>query len=203
MPWFFDASPFVTRNQCGPGWTPWLITVDQTAHLTIALTYMMIPIALGVLYVKKKTNFPGAYIFLLFIVYIVLCGLTHLSDMVVFSWAPYRLYALLDVLTAVASVAAAVNLPTIVRSLVQLPSHNHMHQINNQLQEEVLRRSQAARELAERIEKLRARVITLGGLLKSNSLKTLADLERTNQWIHERNEALQELTQMVSELEAL
>jgi hypothetical protein len=75
--------------------------------------------------------------------------------------------------------------------------------MNNQLQEDVLRRSQAARELAERNERLRARVITLEGLLKSNSLKTLADLERTNQWISEWNVAMQELTQILSELEPL
>jgi hypothetical protein len=139
----------------------------------------------------------------LFITFILLCGLTHLADVIVFSWAPYRLFAALSGATAIASAITAYHLPLVVRTLVRLPSREKVHQINNQLQEEVLRRTLAERELARRNDLLKARVSTLEDLLKANAEKTLEDLRRTNQWIHERNLAMQELHKMLSELEAI
>jgi hypothetical protein len=91
----------------------------------------------------------------------------------------------------------------VVRNLVKLPSREYVHKINDRLQSEVLLRTRAEQELACRNDKLRERVKTLENLLRSNSIETLDGLRRTNQWIHERNAAMEELNKMVSEWEAI
>jgi two-component system, sensor histidine kinase len=201
--WLFDASQFLTRNHCGMGWTPAMETIYKTSNLTLALSYFMIPISLLLLYRKKRDDLPTPWVLILFILFIVLCGLTHLSDVVVFYWAPYRLFTLLYVVTALVSAVTAYRLPRVVRNLVKLPSREYVHKINDQLQSEVLLRTRAEQELACRNDKLRERVKTLEKLLKSNSIETLDGLRRTNQWIHERNAAMEELNKMVSEWEAI
>jgi hypothetical protein len=201
--WLFDASQFLTRNHCGVGWTPAMETIYKTSNLTLALSYFMIPISLLFLYRKKRDDLPTPWVLILSILFIVLCGLTHLSDVVVFYWAPYRLFTLLYVVTALVSAVTAYRLPMVVRNLVKLPSREYVHRINDQLQSEVLLRTRAEQELACRNDKLRERVKTLENLLRSNSIETLDGLRRTNQWIHERNAAMEELNKMVSEWEAI
>lgn len=201
--WLFDASQFLTRNHCGAGWTSDMEMLYKLSNLVIALAYFVIPVALYFLYSKKRKDLPTPWVLIMFITFIVLCGLTHLSDVVVFYWAPYRLFTFLYALTAVSSAATAFLLPQTVRYLVKLPTREYVHRINGQLQAEVLLRTRAEQELADRNEKLRARVKALEEMLKSNATETLEGLLRTNKWIHERNAAIQELNRMLSEWEAL
>jgi hypothetical protein len=201
--WLFDASVFLTRNHFGRGWSSNMMDIYKFSNVVIAVAYFAIPITLYFLYTKKRKELPTPGVLIMFITFIVLCGLTHLSDVVVFYWAPYRLFTLLYALTALASAITAFKLPQIVRYLVKLPSREYVHKINDQLQAEVLLRTKAELELAYRNDKLRARVKALEDLLKANSIETLEGLLRTNQWIHERNAALQELNKMLSEWETL
>jgi hypothetical protein len=105
------------------------------------------------------------------------------------------------VLNAIASAVAAFELPFLVARLLKLPPPAYVHKINDQLREEVLRRAEAEKEFARRNEILKARVSTLEDLLKANAIKTLEDLQRTNQWIHERNAAMEELRKLLSDWE--
>jgi hypothetical protein len=201
--WLFDSSQFMTRSHCGGGWTPEMEKLYIASNLVISFAYLEIPILLWFLYRKKREDLPAPWILVMFITFIVLCGLTHLSDVLVFYWAPYRLFTALFVLTALASAVTAYKLPSVVRYMVRLPSREYVHRINNQLQEEVLLRTKAEQEMSLRNETLRGRVKALEELLKANSVETLEGLLRTNQWIHERNAALEELNKMLSEWEAL
>ena len=199
----WDASDFLTRGHCGPGWTENLKFIYIVSNIVIALAYFAIPFWLMLLYKKKSRDLPKAGTLILFITFIVLCGMTHVADVVVFRWAPYRFFTLLTAMTAVASAVTAVRLPYIIRYLVKLPSREYVHRINNRLQAELLMRAEAEHDMARRNEKLRERVKMFEGLLRQNALKTLDDLQRTNQWIHERNRAMDELEKMLSDLEAL
>jgi hypothetical protein len=199
--WLWDASEFVTRNHCGPGWTPELISLYMISNAIIALAYFAIPIALYFLYKKDWGDPPASRMIALFITFIFLCGLTHVGDVVVFYWAPYRLHTFLYMLTAIASAVPAFKLPFLVARLVKYPSPAFVNKLNDQLREEVLRRAEAEKEYARRNEILKARMSTLEDLLKANAIKTLEDLQRTNQWIHERNAAMEELRKLLSEWE--
>ena len=199
--WLWDTSEFVTRNHCGPGWTPELISLYMISNAFIALAYFAIQIALYFLYRKDWADPRASRMIVMFMTFIVLCGLTHVGDAVVFYWAPYRLYMLISTLTAIAAAVTAFELPVLVTRLLKLPSPAYVHKINDQLREEVLRRAEAEKEFARRNEILKARVSTLEDLLKANAIKTLENLQWTNQWIHERNAAMEELRKLLSEWE--
>src|SRR4051812_34824303 len=74
--WLLDASHFMTRNLCGVGWTPTLKLFHQISNLVIAISYFLIPIALFFLYKKKRNDLPSLPVFVMFMGFLVLCGLT-------------------------------------------------------------------------------------------------------------------------------
>jgi len=199
--WLWDASEFMTRNHCGPGWTPELFSLYIVSNAIIALAYFAISLALYFLYRKDWGDPRASRMIVMFMTFIVLCGLTHVGDVVVFYWAPYRLYMLISMLTAIAAAVTAYELPFLVARLLKLPPPAYVHKINDQLREEVRRRAETEKEFARRNEILKARVSTLEDLLKANAIKTLEDLQRTNQWIHERNAAMEELRKLLSDWE--
>ena len=107
---FLDPSDFMTRDQCG-AWSPVLMTLYQTAHAGIALSYFAIPISLAHLYAKHRRSLPRPGVVLLFISFILLCGMGHVCNLLAFHWPAYRLFTLIDFMTALVSAATAVVLP--------------------------------------------------------------------------------------------
>lgn len=123
MEWLFDATSFMTRNHCGR-WGSWLVTINQTANLLIFLAYFTIPLSLLSLWMTvkqspelKKSMADSTWIVLMFVIFILSCGLTHLMDVLAFSWAPYRLFTFIDCVTAVASVPTAILLPLVLKRI--------------------------------------------------------------------------------------
>jgi hypothetical protein len=151
MTWLFDTSHFQTRSHCGLGWTDALRYTYMLSNIVIAMAYFGIPVALLVLYRSKRQELPSPWLLLNFAAFIWLCGLSHVTDVTVFYWAPYRLYTLIFALTAIASFGTAIALPTVVKKLVKLPSREYVHSLNNQLNALVLERElQLCERTAER-----------------------------------------------------
>jgi chemotaxis family two-component system sensor kinase Cph1 len=124
--WLCDTSDFITRDSCGIGWTNTLILVNRVANFLIFLSYLSIPISLFYCWLQLRRSHAAwlevspvnKTIIINFMCFIVFCGLTHLCDVLVFEWAAYRLFTLMDVLTALASVPTAIILPSVVRTVV-------------------------------------------------------------------------------------
>jgi len=103
-----DTSDWPPRWYCGT-WTDfhgWLYIISD---LTIWLAYMAIPLIL-IRFLLIKTGVPMSGVFWLFGAFVLLCGMTHLLDAVIFWWPAYRLSALIRFLTGVVSVATVVAL---------------------------------------------------------------------------------------------
>lgn len=130
MDWLLDATAFITRNHCGPGWTPTLIAVNRVANFLIFLSYFTIPLSLLYFWLELRRhevavgvlgpNRVRKLIILNFVVFIFLCSFTHLCDVFAFEWAPYRLFTCVDLLTAIASVSTALILPGMLRTIVDV-----------------------------------------------------------------------------------
>jgi hypothetical protein len=120
--WLFDQSPFAPRAACGPGWTHELVFAYQLANLLIFAAYCYIPLVLWKLYQKRRNDFPSTWLLPAFSAFIVFCGLGHLADVVVFYRPSYRLFTLIDFLTAMASWATAIALRGAVDRLIVYPS---------------------------------------------------------------------------------
>jgi len=90
------------RWHCG-NWTDfhgWLYILSDAS---IWAAYFAIPFLLIRLIVKRK-DLPFNKVFWLFIAFILLCGLTHLMDVIIFWWPAYRLSALVRFITAIVSI---------------------------------------------------------------------------------------------------
>lgn len=126
MDWLFDTSVFITRTHCGRGWTDQLVSLNRIANFLIFYAYVMIPIGILLLWGRlrriekiKAMIATDGWMLVAFSIFIISCGLGHLMDVLVFSWAPYRLFTLIDIVTAISSLATAVMLPKTAKRLLQ------------------------------------------------------------------------------------
>lgn len=118
---FFDDS-FASRwnGTCG-GWTQELVIAHAIADGLIWLAYMVIPIIL-ILLIRARRDIPFNLFFVLFAIFILGCGFTHLMGMI----TPFAPYYYVDFwvkfLTAIASVCTACTLIHSYKAIVTIPN---------------------------------------------------------------------------------
>lgn len=97
---------FVPRESCG-NWSPMLIAVHRVSDLLIFAAYVAIPLLVlwrakrGLSFVPRDPVGLG-----LLIGFIASCGLTHVSNQMMFVWPVYRLDALVKAVCAAFSLAS-------------------------------------------------------------------------------------------------
>ncbi len=140
----FQTNGFMPRWNCGR-WTNvhgWLYLLSD---VIIGLCYFAIPIIL-LRFISKKKDVPFQKIFLLFVLFIVFCGLTHIIDALMFWYPLYRLNAVLLFITAIISaftvVASYKNLPL----ALSLKSANQLQKIIDKQTEELLLANQKLKD---------------------------------------------------------
>ncbi|GAB2589516.1 sensor histidine kinase [Spirosoma areae] len=160
-----DTSDWPPRWFCGR-WTDFHGWLYITSDLLIWLAYMVIPLVLiRYLFVKKGVPLPG--VFWLFGAFILLCGLTHLLDAVIF-WVPvYRISALIRFLTGVVSIATVVALFRYFDEAVGLRT-------SKEFEHELSFRQQAVQELTRSNEELQQFAYVASHDLQS-PLKTISN----------------------------
>lgn len=145
----FDTSSFPARWNCGDwtaphGWT------HIISDLGIFLAYTSIPIALFWFIFRRKDLFFPA-IFWLFGSFILLCGLTHLLEAIIF-WEPfYRFSAVIKAMTAVVSWITVIAVVKVLPTALDLPG---LKITNDKLRKEVEQRKAAELEAAQAREEL-------------------------------------------------
>ena len=102
-------------------WKPSVLWTLVIANAWIALSYLLIPIVLFHVYIKRK-DIQYTWIFLLFAAFILLCGLTHALHVVTY-WNPiYGVQGLADATTAIVSFCTAVVLWKLVPDIMKIPT---------------------------------------------------------------------------------
>ena len=116
----FEDGDFPARWSCG-SWSPfhgWLYIASDVA---IWLAYFIIPVIL-LMFIQKRRDVPFLPIFSLFGAFIILCGTTHIIDVVLF-WKPiYRVSALVRFATATVSMFTVFQLIKILPDALSLKS---------------------------------------------------------------------------------
>lgn len=120
--YLFDDSVFTPRAACGPGWNDGLVVAFQLAETTIAVAYVWIACVLAKFWHVRRSVIPRPAMLLVFGVFILLCGLTHVCGLVAFYTAPYRLFLVVWWATAVVSIATAAALRPAARYVAGLPT---------------------------------------------------------------------------------
>jgi hypothetical protein len=99
----------------------WLVLGSD---LSIALAYFAIPLTMAIVLRQRKQDIPYPWLWLLFVAFIVACGLTHVAHVWSAIMGPNYLWlhAWIGVLTALASVGTAFAFIRILPEIRDLPS---------------------------------------------------------------------------------
>ncbi len=136
----FSTDGFPERWECGV-WSEAHGWVHILSDIAIWAAYMAIPFVLFYT-IKKRPETPNKTLVYLFIAFIMLCGLTHLLEALIFWWPAYRFLGLMKLVTAVVSVATVIMLVRAVPSVIKYPT-------KIAFEEEIERRADSERKLAE------------------------------------------------------
>jgi len=172
-------------------WDPGLMRLHIVADALIGLAYIAIPISL-VSFIRQRTDLPFNWMFLLFGLFIVACGATHLMELWTL-WNPnYWLAGGVKAITAAASVPTAILLFRLVPKAVALPSTHQLREAKEGLEKEVVERKRAEFELREAQALLEARV-----------QERTADLQKVNEQLEAQSTRLKELDRQKDEFLAI
>ncbi|QDU21248.1 sensor histidine kinase [Urbifossiella limnaea] len=114
----FDPEGFVPRMACG-NWTPELVWLHVGSDLAIWVAYLSIPLVLVSL-LRRKREVPFSWLFVLFALFILSCGFTHLGDALMFHYPAYRAQGVMKLVTAIVSWATVCALVPAVPQLDEL-----------------------------------------------------------------------------------
>lgn len=118
--YLFDPEKYMPHGMCLL-WQPGLMGLHIVSDALIALAYYSIPVAI-LYFAWKRKDFPFHGVILLFSLFILACGTTHLMAIVTL-WEPlYKLDGLVKAVTAAASVPTAVVLWWLMPAALKMPS---------------------------------------------------------------------------------
>jgi len=128
------------------GWQPALLWLHIGSDALIALSYYSIPIALLVL-VHRRKDLRFGWMFVLFGVFILACGTTHLMGIWTLWHPDYLAAGILKAVTAATSVVTALILWPLIPKAIALPGPAQWEQVNRELLKEVEERRGAEEEV--------------------------------------------------------
>ncbi len=139
--WLFDPAGLTPHGFCLL-WQPGLIWTYVVADSGIAVAYFTIPVALLV-FVRRRQDLVFRPVFGLFAAFILLCGATHLLDVLTL-WVPaYGTEAIVKAATAAVSLITALLLWRLMPQALALPSPAQLRAANAALRESEERLHQA------------------------------------------------------------
>lgn len=153
---FLSSSGFIPHGHCYL-WKPTLVWLNIASDTLITLAYYCIPFLL-IYIVRKRSDLPFDWIFLLFASFIVACGTGHLIDVWTI-WHPvYWISTSIKVLTALISLGTGGVLFWLIPKILKIPSPRQLEEANCQLAAQI-------RERQAIEEELRASQARLSGIL--------------------------------------
>jgi phosphoglycerate-specific signal transduction histidine kinase len=123
-------------------WKPEIVWLHAVSDITIALSYFTIPAAL-VYFVRRRPDLPFHWMFLMFGLFILGCGATHVMEVWTLWHGTYRLAGVVKAITAGASVVTAGLLIHLLPQAITLPSPEQLRHANAELAREVEERRRA------------------------------------------------------------
>jgi signal transduction histidine kinase len=176
------GTDFMPHGYC-MRWSSDVVALHVTSDLLTALSYYMIPVAL-VYFARRRKDLAFHWMFVLFSVFILACGTTHLMAAWTL-WNPmYRLDGVIKGVTALASLPTAILLIRLVPRALAIPGPGQWKALNDDL----------SRRVDDRTSELRATIQELH-IANERLRQTNADLE---QFAYAASHDLQEPLRMVS-----
>ena len=119
MEFFIQNTHYLPHGHCYY-WEPYLLWSHAIADAIIAIAYIFIPVLLLNIY-RQRQDFRYNWIVVLFAIFILGCGITHIFD-VINLWNPfYYIDSAFRILTALASLGTALAFMGISKALLHIP----------------------------------------------------------------------------------
>jgi len=138
-------------------WKPDLLLLHVLSDAVIAISYYSIPVAL-IYFVLKRTDLHFRWIFILFGIFILSCGTTHLLNIWTIWHPDYVVEGLVKLATATVSIATAITLWPLIPHALALPSPDALSRSNALLQKEIQERKRSEAQVRFVNADLEARV---------------------------------------------
>lgn len=174
-------------------WQPGLIRLHLVSDVLIGLAYAAIPFVL-LRFTRLRRDVPFDWMFVLFGVFIVACGLTHFMEVWTLWYPDYWLSGTVKAITAAASVPTAFLLFRLMPRALAIPSTEQLTRAKATLEAEVAARLDAESRLREMNRELEARVAARTTELREANLA----LERRQRELEEANRQKAEFLAILS-----
>ncbi len=141
---------FVPHGHCY-FWKPELVWLHALSDGFTAIAYFSIPI--GLLYfAQHREDLPYPWIFRLFSLFILSCGLTHTMEIWTIWHSDYWVSGAIKSVTAVTSLATASVMIPVIPAALTLPSRSELQAVNKILEEQVRDRTRSLQITEERLQ---------------------------------------------------
>lgn len=145
---FVNSQGFMPHGHCY-SWRSDILWTHVLSDAAIGISYLIIPIILTVLVIKRKQSLPYPDLFWLFIAFISFCGMTHFMSIYVV-WNPaYVIEGWLKLVTAFISVLTILVLYPEFRTFLSLPGIEKAYQKSQKDLEELQQKHDLMKTLHE------------------------------------------------------
>jgi PAS domain S-box-containing protein len=131
---FLSDDGFMPHGHCYL-WDPGLVKLHVISDFLIAAAYFTIPFTL-IDFVRRRKDLPFNWMFVLFGIFIIACGMTHVMEIWTL-WRPYYwISGAVKAVTALASVPTAILLIRLVPRALEIPGPSVLQATNEALTEQ-------------------------------------------------------------------
>lgn len=170
------AQGFIPHGHCYL-WTPSLVVLHAGSDALIGLAYLLIPIALLVV-VRQRRDLPFSWMFVLFGIFIVACGATHLVEVWNIWHSNYWVAGGVKFVTAAASLPTAYLLFTLLPTIRTIPTRNDLEFANRELKSAIYELDQFSSAVSH---DLRAPLRKMEGFSEALKTRHAEQLDETGQ----------------------
>jgi len=117
---YFDTSGFMPHGMCLL-WKPIYLWTLVLSNFITSVSYFGIPAILIYIFLKRR-DFSLNWIFLLFGAFIILCGLTHVTNIFTYWYPIYATQSLIEASTAIVSLLTMFTLYKIIPVVMKIPT---------------------------------------------------------------------------------
>ncbi|NJL87141.1 MAG: GHKL domain-containing protein [Leptolyngbyaceae cyanobacterium SM1_1_3] len=186
-----SSGSFIPHGHCYL-WQSGLVGLHVLSDALIAVAYYSIP-AMLLYFVRQRRDTPFSWLFVLFSLFIVSCGTTHLMSIWTLWHPTYWLSGLIKATTAGVSMLTATAMVPLIPVALSLPSPEQLKETNAALQIEIAERMRAEATVQKLNTDLERRVE-----LRTSELRQAND--QLAKEITERQQAEEALQERASEL---